>query len=93
MLCSQITLVNASDETEDYNGLSFSLHDPAGGIQEYGTIAMDGGEPLSAGSAAPGGTVTGQECWENRGAGQYVLFYQPHAFTGEGGRVAYVNTL
>ncbi len=90
-VCADVVLVNTSDETEDYNGLSFSLQDPAGGIQEFGSIGE--GTQLSAGSAAPGGQVSGEQCFESRSSGQYVFFYQPHAFTGEGGRVAFVGSV
>jgi hypothetical protein len=89
-LCTDVTLVNKGDKTQDYNAGSFRLQDPAGGIQDYGTYYPDA-ESISFGSAAPGGAVTGTECFEARGEGQYVLFYQPNIYTGDGGRAAYVN--
>ncbi len=89
-LCTDVTLVNNSAKTQDYNAGSFRLQDPNGGIQDYGTYYPDA-KSISYGSAAPGGTVSGTECFEARGEGQYVLFYQPNIYTGEGGRAAYVN--
>ena len=91
-VCSDVTLVNASDGNQDFNGLSFQLQDPAGGIQDFGTIG-ESDQTLSSGSVAPGGQVTGEQCFEGRDSGQYVLLYQPNIFTAEGRRVAFVQTL
>ena len=88
-LCTDVTMVNNSAETQDYNAGSFRLQDPNGGIQDYGTYYPDA-ESIGYGSAAPGGKVSGTECFEGRDKGQYILFYQPNIYTGDGGRAAFV---
>jgi hypothetical protein len=91
-VCADVTLVNRSDQAEGYDVLAFQLHDPAGGVQEYGTIGT-AEEKLSSGRVPPGGQVTGEQCFESRDAGRYVLLYQPSAVAVDGGRVAFVGTV
>lgn len=91
-VCADVTLVNRTDQAGGYDVLSFQLYDPAGGIQEYGTIGT-AQEKLSSGSVPPGGQVTGEQCFESRDAGRYVLLYQPSGVAVAAGRVAFVGTV
>ena len=46
---------------------------------------------LNSGDLAPGGKVSGDVCFENKGAaaGQYVVLYQGNIFSGD--RIAWLN--
>ena len=88
-LCSTVTYVNDGDQQGSFNTLDWRLQDPAGAARIVGIF---GDNDLSAGQLAPGGTVTGDVCFEG-GAdpGQYVLLYEGSLF--DRGRGAWINTL
>ena len=54
----QVTYVNNSDNSADYNMYDWKGED-AQGAQENSTFFSDDGKELSSGSLAPGGTKTG----------------------------------
>lgn len=90
-ICSTVTLNNSSDEAIDFNALDWMLQNPGGTIMNIGFGGSE--NALSAGQIAPGGTATGDVCFDGEPApGQYVLFYEP-VFSFFSDRAAWVNTL
>ena len=88
-VCSTVTYVNDGDQQSSFNIFDWSLQDPAGAAR---TVGIFGDNDLSSGELAPGGTVTGDVCFEG-GAdpGQYVLLYEGSLF--DRGRGAWINTV
>lgn len=90
-ICSTVTLNNASDEAIDFNAFDWKLQNPSGTILSTGFIGSD--NILSAGQIAPGGTATGDVCFDPEAvAGQYILFYEP-VFSFFSNRAAWINML
>ena len=88
-LCSTVTYLNSGTDAATFNTLDWSLQDPAGAARTVGTF---GDNSLQSGDLAPGGTVTGDVCFEGAAApGQYVLLYSGSLFGGERG--AWLNTI
>lgn len=90
-VCSTVTLVNSSDKAIDFNAFDWKLQSPAGTIVDVGFMGSE--SLLLSGGIAPGGTATGDACFDGEAtAGQYVLFYEPiFAFFSD--RAAWVNTI
>lgn len=90
-LCTTATVQNNSDETIDFNAYDWKLQAPSGTI----TNTAFTGSPnlLSAGQVAPGGTATGDICFDNEPAetGQSVVLYEP-IFDFFSDRGAWINT-
>ncbi|MBP3043715.1 DUF4352 domain-containing protein [Arthrobacter jiangjiafuii] len=76
-LCTNTTVQNASDKTIDFNSFDWKLQSPSGTIINATFMGSD--NLLSSGQVAPGGTATGDTCFENKTgeAGQYVVLYEP----------------
>lgn len=76
-LCTTATLQNGSDKTMDFNLYDWKLQAPSGTITDPTFIGTD--NILSSGQVAPGGTATGDICFENKAAepGQFVILYEP----------------
>ena len=92
VLCSTVTIVNNGDDAASFNGgFDWKLQDPQGAAR--GTTLGGSDALLSAGELAPGGTVSGDVCFDNpTGApGQYAVIYEP-AFSVSGDRAVWVNT-
>ena len=72
-LCTAATLQNGSDKTIDFNLFDWKLQAPSGTITDPTFFGSD--NILSSGQVAPGGTATGDICFENKAAeaGQYVV--------------------
>ncbi|NAZ88555.1 DUF4352 domain-containing protein, partial [Kineococcus indalonis] len=89
LLCSTVTYTNTSDAPGSYNVLDWSLQNPQGAAQTWGAW---GDNELNSGDLAPGGTTTGDVCFESDAApGQYVLLYDGSWISDERG--AWINTL
>jgi hypothetical protein len=88
-VCSSVTYVNNGADQATFNLFDWKLQDPAGAAR---TVGIFGDNDLQSGDLAPGGTVTGNVCFEGTGdAGQYVLLYEGSIFGTERG--AWINTL
>ncbi len=89
-LCSTVTYVNNGTEQGTFNTFDWSLQDPDGAAR---TVGIFGDNNLQSGDLAPGGTVTGDVCFEGAATapGQYVLLYAGSLFGSERG--AWLNTL
>lgn len=87
--CSTVTYVNNGGTGGSFNALDWSLQNPDGAALTWGAW---GNNSLESGELAPGGTVSGDVCFESDAApGQYVLLYDG-SFWGEE-RGAWINTL
>lgn len=76
-LCTEINLSNNSEETVDFSAYDWKLQAPSGTI---GNVTLSGSDrQLSTGEIAPGGTATGDVCFDATTAesGQYVVLYEP----------------
>jgi uncharacterized protein DUF4352 len=92
VLCSTVTIVNNGDDAASFNGgFDWKLQDPQGAAR--GTTLGGSDTLLSSGELAPGGTVSGDVCFDNpTGApGQYALINEP-AFSFSGDRAVWVQT-
>ena len=91
-LCTTATIQNQSDETINFNAFDWKLQAPSGTISNPSLT----GSPniLSSGQVAPGGTATGDVCFDNDAAesGEYVVLYEP-VFSFFSDRGAWINTL
>lgn len=76
-LCTTATLQNTSDKTIDFNAFDWKLQVPSGTINDATFMGSD--NQLSSGQVVPGGTATGDVCFENKTAeaGQFVVLYEP----------------
>ncbi len=92
VLCSTVTIVNNGDDAATFNGgFDWKLQDPQGAAR--GTTLGGSDTLLSSGELAPGGTVSGDVCFDNpTGApGQYAVIYEP-AFSFSGDRAVWVQS-
>ena len=91
-VCTTATIQNGSDETISFNAFDWKLQAPSGTISNTGLT----GSPnlLSSGQVAPGGTATGDVCFDNDAAesGEYIVLYEP-VFSFFSDRGAWINAL
>ena len=91
-LCTTATIQNNSDETVNFNAFDWKLQAPSGTIQD--TSFAGSQNILSSGQVAPGGTATGDVCFDNDPAesGEFIVLYEPvlDFFSDRG---AWVNNL
>lgn len=88
-LCSTVTYVNNGMDQATFNIFDWKLQDPAGAAR---TVGIFGDNDLQSGDLAPGGTVTGDVCFEGApDAGQYVLLYSGSLLGAERG--AWINNV
>lgn len=90
-LCTTTTVQNNSDETIDFSTFDWKLQAPSGTINN--TTFTGSQNLLSTGQVAPGGTATGDICFDNEPAetGQSVVLYEP-IFDFFSDRGAWINT-
>jgi hypothetical protein len=90
-LCTSVTIVNNGKDQDSYNALDWKLQDPAGAAVSTGFVGSD--NALNSGDLAPGGTASGDVCFDNKSPkkGQYVLLYQGNVFIND--RLAWLNQL
>ncbi len=87
VVCSAVSIINGSDESVSFNPFYFELQDPAGASRSTTIGGSD--TRLGSGDLAPGGTVTGDVCWDDPGApGQNTIIHD--ALWGD--RAAWVQT-
>lgn len=83
-LCSDITIVNTSDESQDYNVFDFKVQTPSGDVATTGVASFAG--TLNSGTLIAGATKKGLVCTDDTGErGQYVFIYKPNAFSDSRG--------
>ena len=91
-LCTTATVQNNSDETINFNALEWKLQAPSGTINN--TTFTGSQNLLSAGEVAPGGTTTGDICFDNDPAesGEFIVLYEP-LFSFFSDRAAWINNV
>jgi hypothetical protein len=90
-LCTTVTVVNGSDEQVSYNPFEFTLQDPAGAARNSTFGGSD--TLLNSGELAPGGTVTGDVCFDaTEQGGMHALIHEP-VFSFSDERAVWVTTL
>jgi hypothetical protein len=89
-LCTTATMENGSDETVDFNAFDWKLQAPSGTILNTGFTGSD--DQLSSGQIAPGGTASGDVCFDGAmdESGQYIVIYEP-IFSFFSDRAAWIN--
>lgn len=92
-LCTTVTYANGTSSAASFTLFDWKLQDPNGTILTTGIVGSQ--NPLSTGQIAPGGSATGDVCFDapqGSPSGQYVVLFDPSfSFTSE--RVAWLNTL
>lgn len=92
-LCTSVTVKNDGDKQQSFNPFDWKMQDPSGAARD--TSFNSGDRPmLSSGEVAPGGSVTGDICFDgdpSANPGQYVLLYEGSIFSSD--RLAWLNTL
>ncbi|MBP2370238.1 DUF4352 domain-containing protein [Pseudonocardia parietis] len=73
-LCSAVEYRNVGNGTASYNSFDWKLQDPNGVIHSSG-IPFGAESPLNSGQLAPGGTVSGDVCFDASASGAYQLQY------------------
>lgn len=91
-LCTATTLINGSKETIRFNAFDWKLQTPSGTIVTTGFAGSK--NMLSSGEIAPGGTASGDVCFNNKNAeaGQFVVLYEP-VFSFFSDRAAWINAV
>lgn len=89
-LCTTATMVNNADEQVDFHAWDWELQAPSGTILNSTVGGSD--NTLSGGGIAPGGTATGDVCFEGdpNESGQYVVLYEA-MFSFSTDRAAWIN--
>jgi hypothetical protein len=92
-LCTTTTYANGTGSAASFSLIDWKLQDPNGTILSTGIVGSD--DALSTGEIAPGGSATGDVCFnapQGNPSGQYVVLYEPSfSFTSQ--RIAWLNTL
>jgi hypothetical protein len=91
VLCTTVSIQNNSDESANFNGgFDWKLQDSNGAARMTTLGGSD--NLLSAGDLAPGGTVSGDVCFDvpELVPGQYVVLYEP-SFSFSSDRAAWIN--
>ncbi len=93
-LCSEVTIVNVGTSENDFNGYTdWHVQDAGGAIRDstFGTERP----MLNSGRLAPGGTASGDVCFDARSGaapGSYVVLYED-TFSLSTDRLAWLSTL
>lgn len=90
-LCTTVTLNNGGDKSANFSIFDWKLQDPAGASRSSTYTVTE--NQLSSGEVAPGGSATGDVCFDNpQGSppGQYVVLLDP-AFTFSSDRIGWIN--
>jgi hypothetical protein len=87
MKCAEVSYRNTGSGQASYNAFDWKLQNPAGAIV---SPSFGGDNSLSSGQLAPGGTTSGQVCFDAKDAqsGSYTLSYEGGPFTD---KVSWVN--
>lgn len=89
-LCTTISMTNNSGQTIDFSAFDWKLQAPSGTI--LNTTFTGTENILNTGQIAPGGTTTGDVCFEAQSTepGQYIVFYEP-IFSFFSDRAVWIN--
>ena len=83
-LCSAVSILNTSDESQDYNVFDFKVQTPSGDVASTGVANFAG--TLNSGAIIKGATKEGLVCTDDTGeTGMYVFIYKPNAFSDDRG--------
>jgi len=84
-LCTTVTYANGADRTASFGIYDFQLQDPKGAI--VNPTYFGGGDGLGSGELAPGGSVSGDVCFEDKAAtkGRYIVLYDPSVWSSDRG--------
>jgi hypothetical protein len=84
-LCSTVKIVNTGSTAGSFNIIDWKLQDPNGAALLTGFTGSS--NMLSSGELAPGGSTSGDMCFDAKSAakGQYVLLYDPMDFSSDRG--------
>ncbi|WP_437426215.1 DUF4352 domain-containing protein [Williamsia muralis] len=90
-LCTTVTIRNAGKDQASFNVFDWKLQDPNGAIRNSSFVGSE--TPLNSGQVAPGGTASGDVCFDNPPGsppGQYVVLYDvTFIFTAD--RIGWIN--
>lgn len=91
-VCTAVKMNNGSDETISFNIFDWKLQSPSGTILNSSFAGSS--SPLSSGEIAPGGSASGDVCFDNKKAekGTFVVLYEP-VFSFFSDRAAWINKL
>lgn len=92
-LCTKATYSNGTDSPARFSLIDWKLQDPNGTILNTGFTGSD--NLLSTGEIAPGGSTTGDVCFnapQGNPTGKYVVLLDP-SFRFSSERIAWLNTL
>jgi hypothetical protein len=91
-LCTAVKLVNDSKDTIAFNIFDWKIQTPSGTIVNTGFTGSS--SMLSSGEIAPGGSASGDVCFDNKKAekGTFVVLYEP-VFKFFSDRAAWINKL
>lgn len=90
--CTTATYVNGGDDTASYNLFDWKVLNPNGASESATLSGQDGA--LSSGELAPGGTVSGDVCFNDSSVapGQNVVLHEALSLF-DSGRGAWINTV
>jgi|GEM_PF-807929 len=90
--CTTATYVNGGDDSASYNLFDWNVLNPNGASESATLSGQDGA--LSSGELAPGGTVSGDVCFNDSSVapGQNVVLYEVLSLF-DSGRGAWLNTV
>lgn len=86
-LCSTVSYTNKGDGSESFNPFDWELQDPNGAT--LSTTLGGSSDYLRSGELRPGGSISGDVCFDDHGPGDYVLFVS--SFLSDRG--AWLNTI
>jgi hypothetical protein len=73
-ICADVTYLNRSNDTKNYNRFDWKLQTPTGKVQSFQIT----GATLGSGQLVSGGTTSGSVCFDDGGEhGQFVLIWKP----------------
>jgi hypothetical protein len=83
-ICSDVSMVNNSNKTLDFNQFDFKLQTPAGEVKSFELAYQT---TLSSGQLVAGGSKSGRVCSKDvpGTTGQFVLIYKPSGFSSDRG--------
>lgn len=91
-LCTTVAYGNGGDSAAQFSLIDWKLQDPNGTILNTGFTGSS--NTLSSGEIAPGGTASGDVCFDapqGSPSGQYVVLFDP-TFRFSSERIAWLNT-
>lgn len=95
-LCTRVTIQNNADEQASFNALfDWKMQDPSGTTRDATLMGASEENFMGSGEIAPGGTATGDICFEAPSGsprGTYVVLFDP-TFRFSSNRVGWINEL